>query len=240
MKTKFFKSEERGRADYDWLKANYSFSFANYNNREREHFGALRVLNDDLIKGGTGFGEHPHKNMEIISIPLKGGLRHKDSMSNTWIPLRAGEVQVMTAGSGIQHAERNDSSKDELNLFQIWIIPDAMNVKPAYGQKTFDPNDRKNTLQILVHSYKDDLIDELRIYQDAQISRIDLSHGKSINYSIRSSNHGVYVMLISGNISIENSKLKSRDALGIWHTDSFKVQADQDAEILLIEVPMVF
>ena len=240
MKTKLFKSEERGHADYDWLKANYSFSFANYHNHEKEHFGALRVLNDDFIKGGTGFGEHPHKNMEIISIPLEGGLKHKDSMSNTWIPLHAGEVQVMSAGSGIQHSERNESLKEQLNLFQIWVIPDAMNIAPNYGQKTFDPKDRKDALQVLVHSYKDDLNDELRIHQDAQISRIDLSKGKSFDYSLRSSNHGVYVMLISGDIKIEDSILKTRDALGIWRTDSFKIEASDNAEILFIEVPMVF
>jgi len=240
MKTKLFKSKERGHADYDWLKANYSFSFANYHHHEREHFGALRVLNDDFIKGGTGFGEHPHKNMEIISIPLKGGLKHKDSMSNAWIPLHSGEVQVMSAGRGIQHAERNESSKEQLNLFQIWIIPDTMNIQPSYRQKTFDPKDRKDALQVLVHSYKDDLNDELKIHQDAQISRIDLSKGKSFDYSLRSSNHGVFVMLISGDVKIEDSILKKRDALGIWRTDSFKIEASDNAEVLLIEVPMVF
>lgn len=240
MKTKLFRSKERGFADYSWLKANYSFSFANYHNHDREHFGALRVLNDDFIEGGTGFGEHPHNNMEIISIPLKGGLKHKDSMSNTWIPLHTGEVQVMTAGSGIQHAERNESSKDLLNLFQIWIIPDAMNVEPGYRQRSFDADARKDKLQVLVHSYKDDLDDELTIHQDAQISRIDLSNGNSFNYLLRSSNHGVYVMMISGSVSIAGEILESRDALGIWHSESFKVEADQDAEILFIEVPMVF
>jgi len=240
MKTKLFKSKERGYADYNWLKANYSFSFANYHHHDREHFGALRVLNDDFINGGTGFGEHPHNNMEIISIPLNGGLKHKDSMSNTWIPLHSGEVQVMTAGSGIQHSERNESSTELLNLFQIWIIPDKMNVQPVYGQKSFDPIDRKNNLQVLVHSYKDDLEDALKIHQDAQISRIDLSKGNSIDYSMRSSNHGVYVMLISGNASIADSILESRDALGIWNTDAFKIRAEEDAEILFIEVPMVF
>ncbi len=205
MKSKLFKSKERGHANYDWLKANYSFSFANYQNHEREHFGALRVLNDDFINGGTGFAEHPHKNMEIISIPLKGGLKHKDSMSNTWIPLNTGEVQVMSAGSGIQHAERNVSSNELLNLFQIWIIPDKMNVGPRYGQKTFDVGARKNDLQVLVHSYKDELDDDLSIQQDAQISRIDLSKENAFEYSLRSSEHGVYVMLISGKVEIAST-----------------------------------
>ena len=178
--------------------------------------------------------------MEIISIPLKGGLKHKDSMSNSWIPLHAGEVQVMSAGSGIQHAERNVSSNELLNLFQIWIIPDSNNVKPSYGQKTFDQEARKNILQVLVHSYKDELDDELRIHQDAQISRIDLSKGNSFEYKLRSSNHGVYLMLISGKVELNNATLESRDALGIWQTDSFKAEGEEDAEILLIEVPMVF
>ena len=219
MKTKLYKSKERGHADYGWLKANYSFSFANYHNSEREHFGALRVLNDDFINGGAGFGEHPHKNMEIISIPLKGGLKHKDSMSNTWIPLHAGEVQVMSAGSGIQHSERNESSKELLNLFQIWIIPDTMNVQPDYGQKVFDRNERNDKLQTLVHSYKDDLTDELRIHQDAQISRIDLSKEKSFDYTLRSSNHGVYVMLISGSLKCQELALEARDAMAVSQTD---------------------
>jgi len=240
MKTKLFKSKERGFADYNWLKANYSFSFANYYHADREHFGALRVLNDDFINCGTGFGEHPHRNMEIISIPLQGGLKHKDSMSNTWIPLHSGEVQVMTAGSGIQHAERNESSTELLNLFQIWIIPDKMNVQPAYEQKSFDRIDRQNKLQILVHSYKNDLNHGLKIHQDAQISRIDLSKGSSIDYSLRSSNHGVYAMLISGNASIADSILGARDAIGISNTKVFTVRAEDDAEILFIEVPMVF
>lgn len=240
MKTQFFKASERGYANYDWLKANYSFSFANYQDNEREHFGALRVLNDDFINGGTGFAEHPHNNMEIISIPLKGALKHKDSMSNTWIPLDTGEVQVMTAGSGIRHAERNKSSTELLNLFQIWIIPDKTNVSPRYGQETFDPTARKNNLQVLVHSYKDGLDDKLSIQQDAQISRLDLIKDNTFEYSMRSANHGVYVILITGTIEINNSSLESRDAIGVWQTDSFKIESSQDAEILLIEVPMVF
>lgn len=240
MKSKIFKGLERGYADYGWLKANYSFSFANYRDREREHFGALRVLNDDFIQGGAGFGEHPHNNMEIISIPLSGSLKHKDSMSNTWIPLETGEVQVMSAGKGIQHAEKNGASNDLLNLFQIWIIPDKMHIEPDYGQKVFDASQRKNNLQVLVHSYKDNLKDVLSIHQDAQISRIDLSKGHSFDYKVRSANHGVYVMLISGQIEIDNSLLEARDAIGVWHTESFSMSSKEDAEILLIEVPMVF
>ena len=240
MKTKIYRARERGHANYDWLKANYSFSFANYRDSERENFGALRVLNDDFIEGGMGFGEHPHHNMEIISIPLQGGLKHKDSMSNKWIPLLTGEVQVMSAGTGILHAERNHDAKEELNLFQIWIIPEKSGVSPAYGQKTFDPEERKNKLQILVRSYKDAHEDDLKIHQDAQISRIDLSEANSYEYQLKSANHGVYVMLISGTVKLNDVMLETRDAIGVWNSDSFKIDAKANAEILFIEVPMIF
>ena len=240
MKTKIFRANERGYANYDWLKANYSFSFANYRNSERDNFGALRVLNDDFIKGGTGFAEHPHHNMEIISIPLQGGLKHKDSMSNKWIPLLTGEVQVMSAGTGVLHSERNYDAKEELNLFQIWIIPEKSGISPAYGQKSFDPEERKNKLQVLVKSYKDAEADDLRIHQDARISRLDLSGGHTFEYPLKSLNHGVYVMLISGKVKLNDAMLESRDAMGIWKSDSFSVTAQDHAEILFIEVPMFF
>jgi len=240
MKTKIFRANERGHANYDWLKANYSFSFASYRNSERDNFGALRVLNDDFIKGGTGFAEHPHHNMEIISIPLKGGLKHKDSMSNKWIPLLTGEVQVMSAGTGVLHSERNYDAKEELNLFQIWIIPEKSGISPAYGQKSFDPEERKNKLQVLVKSYKDAGADDLRIHQDARISRIDLSGAQTFEYQLKSPNHGVYLMLISGKVKLNDATLEARDAMGIWKSDSFTVTAEDDAEILFIEVPMFF
>lgn len=240
MKTAIFKSKDRGHADYGWLKANYSFSFANYHDPNREHFGALRVLNDDFINPGAGFGEHPHKNMEIISIPLEGGLKHKDSMSNTWIPLQTGEVQVMSAGSGILHAEKNASSKEALNLFQIWVIPDAMNIKPDYGQMTFSPEARKNELQVLVHSYKDNKEGVLSIHQDAQISRIDLPKGGSFSYDLKSKYHGVYVMVISGKVAIDQLEADQRDAIGVWQTNTFNLKAENESEVLFIEVPMVF
>ena len=142
MKYKIYKANERGTADHGWLKANFSFSFAHYYNPENINFGALRVLNDDVIKGGMGFGTHPHDNMEIISIPIKGALKHRDSMSNTWIPLHTGEVQVMSAGTGIQHSEMNNNPTEEVNLFQIWIMPQEQNVSPRYDQKTFEVSER--------------------------------------------------------------------------------------------------
>ena len=240
MKTQLYKAEERGHANYDWLQANYSFSFANYHNPANQNFGALRVLNDDIIKGGTGFGEHPHQNMEIISIPLKGALKHKDSMSNSWVPLETGEVQVMTAGTGIMHAEKNNSINDSVNLFQIWIIPDEMGVEPAYDQMKFDPSERKNQLQTLVTSYKDNSSHQLKVHQDARISRLDLSSGNTFDYKLKSKNHGVYIMLISGESVVGDLNLKNRDALGIWQTEGIGIRAKEDSEILLIEVPMVF
>ena len=240
MKTKVFKANERGHADYGWLKANYSFSFANYRNSERDHFGALRVLNDDFIDGGTGFGEHPHNNMEIISIPLKGGLKHKDSMSNTWIPLMADEVQVMSAGTGVVHAEKNESSGELLNLFQIWVIPERQGFEPAYDQKLFPKSGRKNQLQRMVNSYSDASNGELKIHQDARISRIDLSEGNSFEYTLKSNNHGTYIMVISGKLDVEDKQLLARDAAGVWQTDRFSLKAREDSELLFIEVPMYF
>ena len=240
MNTKLYKAAERGYANYDWLQANYSFSFANYYNPGRQNFGALRVLNDDVIQGGTGFGEHPHQNMEIITIPLEGTLKHKDSMSNTWIPLHTGEVQVMSAGNGVYHSEKNHSPTDFLNLFQIWIIPDKMNVEPGYDQKRFEPAERKDRLQTLVSSHADSDQGSLKIHQDARISRIDLSAGKDFSYSPKSGRHGVYAMVITGEIALGEHHLGRRDAVGIWDTESFELKAEANSELLLIEVPMIF
>lgn len=206
------------------------------------NFGALRVLNDDIIQGGTGFGKHPHNNMEIITIPLSGSLMHKDNMGDEWIELKPGEVQVMSAGSGLMHAEKNGSSTDFLNLFQIWIFPDKENVAPGYGQKFFDPNQRNNKLQWLVDakSRENEQKNLLYIHQNARISRIDLDMGNEFSYETLSENHGVYVMLIDGSIEIEGNKLSRRDALGIVDTKDFKIRSIENSEILLIEVPMEF
>ena len=174
-----YRGKDRGTADHGWLQANFSFSFAHYYDDDKVNFGALRVLNDDIIAGGMGFGTHPHDNMEIISIPLKGSLKHRDSMSNEWIPLHTGEVQIMSAGKGIQHSEMNNSVSDEVNLFQIWIFPDKQDVEPRYDQKEFSSMERANKLQVLVSFIDDVHSDSLKIHQDAKISRIDLS-AKSI------------------------------------------------------------
>jgi len=240
MKTKIYKANERGTADHGWLKANFSFSFAHYYNPEKVNFGALRVLNDDIIQGGMGFGTHPHDNMEIITIPLKGSLKHRDSMTNEWIPIHAGEVQVMSAGTGVQHSEMNNHPSEEINLFQIWIIPNQTEVEPRYDQKKFETSERKNKLQILVSSIDEVLEGSLKIYQNAQISRIDLDENTNFIYKLNNEMNGVYAMLIDGEVMIDQKTLYKRDAIGIEQIASFEITSIKNAQILFIEVPMKF
>lgn len=240
MKTTFHKADTRGFANHGWLQANHSFSFANFHNPEKVHFGALRVLNDDVVAPKMGFGTHPHDNMEIITIPLKGVLKHKDNMGDVWIPVLPGEVQIMSAGTGVQHSEINGSADEHLGLFQIWIFPNQQNVKPRYDQKAFDANERKNKLQTLVTSIDENHAGSLKIHQDAIISRIDLDKDKTFRYTLKSENHGVYVMTIFGNINIDNTTLSTRDAVGISDTNSFEINAGEDSGLLFIEVPMKF
>lgn len=240
MNTIFHKSDSRGFANHGWLQANHSFSFANFYNPDKVHFGALRVLNDDVIAPKMGFGTHPHNDMEIITIPLKGVLKHKDNMGDEWIPVKPGEVQIMSAGTGVQHSEINGSADEHLGLFQIWIMPNKQHVKPRYDQKAFDANERKNKLQTLVTSIDENHEGSLKIHQDALISRIDLDKGKSFEYSLKSKNHGVYVMNIHGKIIISETILETRDAIGVSDTDSFKINVEEDSSLLFIEVPMTF
>ena len=239
MKTILHKASDRGYANYGWLQANYSFSFANYYNSQKVHFGALRVLNDDLVAPSMGFGTHPHNNMEIITIPLKGVLKHKDSMHNEWQQVLPGEVQVMSAGMGVQHSEINGSPKEHLSLFQLWIIPDVENVEPRYDQKTFDDAERNGKRQVLVSSFNDTHDGSLKIHQDAVISRIDLSKGNDFTYTLKSLNHGVFVMNISGDIVIDGQQLDTRDALGVYDTSNFTIKTTVDSQLLFVEVPML-
>ncbi|CAL2093187.1 pirin family protein [Tenacibaculum sp. 190524A05c] len=238
MKLEKFSADTRGFANHGWLQANHSFSFANFYNPERMQFGALRVLNDDLIAPSMGFSTHPHQNMEIITIPLSGVLKHKDSMSNEWLYVKPNEVQVMSAGKGIYHSEMNGSSEDYLSLFQIWIIPNQDGVNPRYNQQSFDPQDRKNKLQVLVSSLDDTNENGLKIHQDAKLSRVDLDEGSTFQYNLKSQNHGVYVMNISGDVAVDNQELAHRDALGVSDTDEFSIQANSKSELLFIEIPM--
>ncbi len=237
MKTTVHKADTRGSANHGWLQANHSFSFANYYNPERMHFGALRVLNDDVIAPSMGFGTHPHDNMEIITIPLSGVLKHRDSMHEDWQEVLPGEVQVMSAGTGIQHSEINGSATDHLKLFQIWIIPDTRSVTPRYDQKTFDVSARKNKLQTLVTSIDDNHEGSLKIHQNAMISRIDLDEGQTFEYQLKGDQHGVYVMNISGSYTINNTLLEPRDAIAVSETDRFTLKTNEASEVLFLEVP---
>ena len=240
MKTIIHKASDRGFANHGWLQANHSFSFANYYNPEKVHFGALRVLNDDVIAPKMGFGTHPHNNMEIITIPLKGVLKHRDNMHDKWQAVLPGEVQVMSAGTGVQHSEINGSADEHLSLFQIWIMPNKQSVTPRYDQKAFDASDRNGKLQTLVTSIDEDFEGSLKIHQDAVLSRIDLEKDQTFEYKLKSENHGVYVMNIHGNVTIDGKILETRDASGISETDSFEINANDDSALLFIEVPMSF
>jgi len=240
MKTKIYKGNERGTADHGWLKANFSFSFANYYNPEKVNFGALRVLNDDIIQGGMGFGTHPHDNMEIISIPLEGALKHRDSMSNEWIPLNTGEVQVMSAGTGIQHSEMNNHPTEEVNLFQIWIVPNKQDVTPRYDQKVFESSERKNKIQTLVSSISNEVDGSLTIHQNAKISRIDLDENTSFNYELLTETNGVYIMLIDGAVVVDSKSLNKRDAIGVEQTAAVEIISKEKSQLLFVEVPIKF
>ena len=238
MKTVTHYSDTRGHVNHGWLQARHSFSFASFYNADRMNFGTLRVLNDDIIAPNMGFGAHPHDNMEIITIPLTGALKHRDSLANQWQSVLPGEVQIMSAGKGIEHSEMNASTETELKLFQIWIIPNKRDINPRYDQKFFFDRDRHNKFQTLVSSYDDDDTESLKIYQDVRLSRISLDKGRSVEYFLKSKCHGVYVMTIDGVSLINNTILKKRDAIGVSEINSFKIVAQESSDMLLIEVPM--
>ena len=235
MKTTYYPNETRGTTDYGWLQANYSFSFANFYDANREQFGKLRVLNDDIIAPSKGFGTHPHKNMEIISIPLSGALAHKDSLGHESI-INTGDVQVMSAGKGIKHSEYNPSTSEATNLLQIWLFPNKLNVEPRYDQKSFNIEDEHNTF-ITVVSPKDTLENTLWIHQDAYFSTASIQENVTINYLFRSENNLAYVFIISGSVVIEEVTLNEKDALGISETKNIVVKALSNARVLLIETP---
>lgn len=230
------KAATRGHADHGWLRTNHTFSFADYYNPERVHFGVLRVLNDDYIAGGMGFGTHPHDNMEIITIPLEGDLEHKDSMGNGTV-IKHGDVQVMSAGTGITHSEYNHNKTKPVQLLQIWVFPNKRNVTPRYDQITLDVNERRNKLQQILSPNSDD--EGVWIHQDAwfHIGRFDQNF--ETTYTWKKQGNGVYVFVIKGNITVNGTALNERDGSGIWNTDSMSIQANSaDAELLIIEVPM--
>ena len=235
MKTKIQRADERGFADHGWLKANHSFSFANWYNPAKVHFGTLRVLNDDLIAGGKGFGAHPHDNMEIVTIPLSGAIAHKDSTGTEGI-ISKGDVQIMSAGSGITHSEFNASKSEELNLFQVWVFPKVKNIKPRYEQKTFDEKDRVNKWQIVVSPDEKD--GGIWINQDAVFSLSHATKETSLIYKNKFKGNGVYLMVINGEVEVNNQVLNKRDAMEITGENEFSIHIKSDADILAIEVPM--
>jgi len=230
------KANTRGHADHGWLKANHSFSFANYYNTERMHFGVLRVLNDDFVEGGMGFGRHPHDNMEIITIPLEGALEHKDSMGNSAV-VKTGEIQVMSAGTGILHSEYNFYKDKPLKLFQIWIIPNKRNVTPRYDQMALDVHQRKNKLQQILSPNEND--EGVWIHQQAWFSIGTFDKGFVSTYQNKLPENGVYLMVIKGTFVINDTELADRDAIGLVTQKEIVIKAlTQDAEILVMDLPM--
>ncbi|MBN8672274.1 MAG: pirin family protein [Chitinophagales bacterium] len=234
--TVFHPANERGHADHGWLNAHHSFSFAGYHDPSKIHFGALRVLNDDIVSEGMGFGKHPHDNMEIITVVLDGALEHKDSMGHTQA-IHPNEVQVMSAGTGVFHSEYNHNRDKKVNLLQLWIFPNKRNVEPRYDQKLFAPEERVNNLQSLVSPIEGN-DDGLKIHQDAWIYRTTLQAGKSVEHKLHSDKHGVYVFNITGSVNANGQLLNRRDAVGLSGTDTLTLSADAESDVLVIEVPM--
>lgn len=236
MEKIFHPADARGKANFGWLNANYSFSFANFFDPNKIQFGKLRVLNDDYVAGGMGFGTHPHENMEIITIPLKGRVKHKDSMDHTAV-IEAGEVQVMSAGTGVEHSEFNPSN-DELNMLQIWIFPEKNGLEPRYDQKDFSKLNKKDSLINVVSPRSDQNENALWINQQAYLHLGEFESDKKIDYHLKNNNHGVYVFLIEGEAEVSGDILRRRDALGIRDTNEFTIEFKKPSKVLLIEVPM--
>ena len=235
MKKTYHPAASRGHADHGWLQAKHSFSFANFLDRERMQFGALRVLNDDLIAAEKGFGMHPHDNMEIITIPLEGALEHKDSMGNVGV-INTDEIQVMSAGTGVYHSEYNPSNNAPTQLLQLWIFPNKQGVAPRYDQQSIGNLKVSNKLYSVISPNPED--QGMWIHQDAWLSLGDFDRTTDLTYTIHKEGNGVYAFLISGNASIATQELNSRDALGIWETDTFDISVKANSKLLLIEVPI--
>ncbi len=236
MQVKLYPASERGHVNFGWLDSHHSFSFGHWYNPDKVHFGALRVLNDDIVKEGAGFGTHPHDNMEIVSIPLKGSLAHKDSTGTDGI-IRTGDIQIMSAGSGIQHSEFNPSTTEAANFLQIWVIPKLRNIHPRYDQRAFDANDRLNKWQVVISP--DEKENALWINQDARFALAKLEEGNEIFFEPKFKGNGVYVFVIEGAVSVDNKTIGKRDAIGVFDTNGFTVKAERNAEVLAIEIPML-
>lgn len=238
MKQVLHLAQERGSANHGWLNSQHSFSFANYYNPQKMNFGLLRVLNDDTVAPGMGFGKHPHDNMEIISIPLQGDLEHEDSMGNKAV-IREGEIQAMSAGTGIFHSEYNASKSDEVKFLQIWIFPREKDVAPRYDQIELPDLSKANTLHQVLSPNPEDA--GIWVYQDAWFNMGTFDKGASRSYDIKRSNNGVYAFILDGSFEIEGQKLNKRDALGLWETENIQIKSlEAGSRLLLIDVPMNF
>jgi redox-sensitive bicupin YhaK (pirin superfamily) len=229
------RANSRGYADHSWLKTYHTFSFANYYDPSRVRFGLLRVLNDDIIEPGMGFGTHPHDNMEIVTIPLSGALEHKDSTGGGGI-IYTGDVQVMSAGSGLTHSEFNPSDTEPVNLLQIWIFPKERDIKPRYDQRTFDPKDRINKINTVVSPLKNN--GSLYLNQDAYFSLVKLDKNKEVEYEMNTTGNGLYIFVIDGHIKTSDEELNKRDGIGLENLETTYIKAIENSEILFIEVPM--
>ena len=235
MKTIIHKASDRGSADYGWLKPNFYFSFGQYYNPEKVHFGMLRVLNDDFIAGGGKFQTHPHDNMEIVTIPFTGAIEHRDSTGGAGL-IQAGDIQIMSAGTGVEHSEANASATQPVTLFQVWVFPKVKNITPRYDQRRFDIADRIDQWQVVVSPREED--EALWINQDARFALTNLSAGNTLSYNNAFKGNGVFLVVIGGSVKVNDISLGKRDALGISDTDSFSITASEDAEMLAVEIPM--
>ena len=235
IKKTLHRSATRGGANFGWLQSRHTFSFGSYFDPERVHFGALRVLNDDRVAPGAGFPTHPHDNMEIVSIPLSGALEHKDTTGTDGV-IRTGDVQIMSAGTGIAHSEYNHSDEEPVKFLQIWVIPGKMDIEPRYDQKEFASEDRKNRFQMMVSPQQSD--ETLWINQNAYFSMADLDKGQTLDYSLNDSANGVYFFIIEGSATINKETLGYRDGLGLEGLSTVPIEATAPARILAIEVPM--
>ncbi len=235
MKTILHQANTRGHANHGWLDTSHTFSFAHYYDPSRMNFGVLRVLNDDFVDGGRGFGTHPHDNMEIISIPLSGDLEHKDSMGNKTV-IKQNDIQILNAGTGISHSEYNKNADKKVNFLQIWVFPKVKGIVPSYGQITLNPEERINKLQTVVSPTKTD--SNVWINQDAWFHLGSLKKEFKTEYTIKQKDNGVYAFVIDGEVTINGQKLSKRDGFGVWETDKLSILADKDSEILLMDVPM--
>ncbi|ALM08154.1 pirin [Sediminicola sp. YIK13] len=233
--TVLHKANTRGHANHGWLDSHHTFSFANYFDRERMNFGVLRVLNDDIVDGGMGFGTHPHSNMEIISIPLEGDLQHKDSMGNVAV-ISQGDVQVLSAGTGISHSEQNKNRDRAVKFLQIWVMPNKQNVTPRYDQISIGDLEKKNQLYQVLSPNPEDA--GVWIHQDAWFFMGNLEGGVSQEYKIHKTGNGVYVFILEGDVTVNGQALNKRDGFGIWDVDGIQLKADSDTKVLVMEVPM--